>query len=159
MIERFATLRRYAQSTKVDAILFTCSAFGLEIDAFKRDLNPVSMLKLNEAMLEEAVETWNRIGMLATFWTSVPPMEEEFNQIGGGASIETICAEGAMEAMLDGRPEKHNQLVAVQADNLSECNVVMSLQPRNFGQCLRSLIDPRSKSLSSTVRKLKSLIC
>ena len=66
------------------------------------------------------------------FWTSVPPMEEEFNQIGGGASIETICAEGAMEAMLDGRPEKHNQLVAVQADNLSECNVVMSLQPRNF---------------------------
>jgi hypothetical protein len=81
------------------------------------------------------------------FWTSVPPMEEEFNQIGGGASIETICAEGAMEAMLDGRPEKHNQLVAVQADNLSECNVVMSLQPRNFEQCLRSLIDPCSPAL------------
>ena len=67
MIERFATLRRYAQSTKVDAILFTCSAFGLEIDTFKRDSDSLSMLKLNEAMLEEAVETWNRIGMLATF--------------------------------------------------------------------------------------------
>ena len=74
-------------------------------------------------------------------------MEEEFNQIGGGASIETICAEGTMEALLDGRPEKHNQLVAVQADNLSECNVVMSLQPRNFEQCLRSLIDPCSPAL------------
>lgn len=51
MIERFATLRRYAQSTKVDAILFTCSAFGLEIDTFKRDPDSLSMLKLNEAML------------------------------------------------------------------------------------------------------------
>ena len=54
MTERFLALGRYAVSTGVDAILFTCSAFGPCIEAVAREHAPMPVLKPNEAMIEQA---------------------------------------------------------------------------------------------------------
>src|SRR4051794_10649480 len=56
MTARFVALGDYAAATGVDAILFTCSAFGRCIDAVKQRLAPLPVLKPNEAMVDEAAQ-------------------------------------------------------------------------------------------------------
>src|SRR6476661_2560706 len=67
MTARFLGLGRYAAGTGSDAILFTCSAFGPCIEAVARAQAPMSVLKPNEAMIEQAVTMGQRIGLLSTF--------------------------------------------------------------------------------------------
>tara|TARA_A100001037_G_C14902723_1_gene523611 strand:+ start:217 stop:678 length:462 start_codon:yes stop_codon:yes gene_type:complete len=124
--DRFLALGRYAKSTDADAILFTCSAFGPAIEAVAADLSPLLVLKPNEAMLEEAIGLRNRIGKLATFQPSVPPMEAEFENVAGDRAVFwTICVEAGMDALLDGDAEKHNRLIAEAASDLSDYDAVM----------------------------------
>src|SRR5262245_32525224 len=51
VIERFISLARYSERCGANAILFTCSAFGVAIDEAKRAVG-IPVLKPNEAMLE-----------------------------------------------------------------------------------------------------------
>ncbi|MEK9722379.1 MAG: hypothetical protein VW405_02690 [Rhodospirillaceae bacterium] len=47
MTERFRRLARYVADCGADGILFTCSAFGVPIEAAARDLAPMTVLKPN----------------------------------------------------------------------------------------------------------------
>ena len=66
MYRRFDALGGYAVSIGVDAILFTCSAFGPAIERVARAA-AIPVLKPNEAMFAEAIARGGQIGMLATF--------------------------------------------------------------------------------------------
>src|SRR2546428_7881263 len=61
---RIAALAEYVTGIGVDAILYTCSAFGEAIDAVAR-ATPMPVLKPNEAMFEEALRLGTHIGLLA----------------------------------------------------------------------------------------------
>src|SRR5947199_4775481 len=78
MTDRFLSLGRYVASTRADAILFTCSAFGPSIEAVARAHAPMPVLKPNEAMIEQAVARAHRIGLLATFPPTLASMPREF---------------------------------------------------------------------------------
>src|SRR4030095_15784332 len=58
---RIAALAEYVTGIGVDAILYTCSAFGEAIDAVAR-VTPMPVLKPNEAMFEEALRLGTQIG-------------------------------------------------------------------------------------------------
>ena len=128
MFERFVELGGYAHRIGAEAILVTCSAFGPAIERMAREL-PVPVLKPNEAMFREAIRRGRRVGMLATFAPSVLTMTEEFEQFvgeaggeaGGGATLETIVVEGAMDALRKG----HNALIAARAPELAHCDAIM----------------------------------
>lgn len=161
--DRFLSLGRYAAGTRADAILFTCSAFGPCIEAVASDLAPMPVLKPNEAMFEEALGMGSRIGMLATFQPSVPPMEDEFYDLveksGGAASLTTVCADGAMDALLAGDPDRHNTLVADAASDLDFCDVIMlaHFSTAKAQPAVSAAVDcPILTSPDSAVRKLKS---
>jgi hypothetical protein len=91
------------------------------------------VLKPNEAMFREAIGRGQRIGMLATFAPSVLTMTEEFEQFvgeagggaGGGATLETIVVEGAMDALRKGDADRHNALIAARAPELAHCDAIM----------------------------------
>ena len=128
MFERFVELGGYAHRIGAEAILVTCSAFGPAIERMAREL-PVPVLKPNEAMFREAIGRGRRIGMLATFAPSVLTMTEEFEQFvaeaGGGATLETIVVEGAMDALRKGDAARHNALIAARAPELAHCDAIM----------------------------------
>ena len=106
MIKRFTRLADYAADTGADGILFTCSAFGIAIEAAAAAHAPLPVLKPNEAMFEEAMSMGSRIGMIATFQPSIPSMAQEFDEMAAAArslaKLETTSVPEAMTALLDG---------------------------------------------------------
>ncbi len=132
MHDRFVRLAVYAKDTGANAILFTCSAFGPAIEDAAQAVSPLVTLKPNEAMFNEALKSYQRIGMVATFEPSLAPMKIEFEkmaqEIGSSATLETAHAEGAMEILACGDTGKHNALIAEAAIKLADCDAIMLAQ-------------------------------
>ena len=164
MTDRFLTLGRYVSDTGADAILFTCSAFGPAIEAVAEDLSPKPVLKPNEAMFEEAMNSGEKVGMVVTFQPSVAPMEDEFHAMARAlqknVSLVSVLAEGALDALLNGDAEQHDQCIAEAASTLTDCDVVMLAQ-FSMAQAVkhvRATVDcPVLTSPTSAVAKLKRL--
>lgn len=125
MTERFLKLGRYAADTGADAILFTCSAFGPCIEAVARAHAPMPVLKPNEAMIEQAVATGRKIGLLASFAPTLASMPPEFPR-----SVEIVpkLAEGAMAALDRGDRAEHDRLVVEAAKDLRDCDLIALAQ-------------------------------
>lgn len=162
--ERIVNLASYAVSAGASAILYTCSAFGPAIDIAKARFR-VPVLKPNEAMFESALAAGRRIGMVATFVPSVASMEDEFAEIarakGSGARIETRLAEGAMAALKGGDAERHNELVAREAERLAHCDAVMLAHfstSRAYDRASAAIAAPVLTSPRSAVQALRVMV-
>ena len=129
MTERFLKLGRYAAGAGADAILFTCSAFGTCIETVARKQAPMSVLKPNEAMIEQAVGQVGgknrKIGLLSTFPPTLVSMPPEFP-----ASVEIVpkLAAGALAALDRGDRAEHDRLVGEAAKDLSDCDLIALAQ-------------------------------
>jgi Asp/Glu/hydantoin racemase len=131
MYGRFDALGRYALSFGADGILFTCSAFGPAIERVARSVS-VPVLKPNEAMFAEAMSIGGRIGMLATFEPSIASMASEFEadaaKAGARVTLESKFVPDAMAALLAGKRDRHDALVAEAGIALSHCKAIMLAQ-------------------------------
>lgn len=128
MIDRFVEFGRYGHRMGADGILVTCSAFGPAIEQLAASL-PVPVLKPNEAMFQAALAQGRRIGMLATFAPAIGTMTDEFDEFvsreGHPATLKTVLVPDAMAALRQGDAETHNRLVAAQAPDLADQDVLM----------------------------------
>lgn len=155
MIQRFVTLARYCAQTGANAILFTCSAFGVAIEAARAAV-AIPVLKPNEAMFDEALEAGKSLGILSTFPPSIPSMvrelEEEAARRNARISIRTATVAEAMNALQRGDADRHDGLIAEASAEFHDCDVLMLAQfsmaraaarlPRRPGQ--RILTSPHS---------------
>ena len=122
---RIVALAEYAVTTRADAILFTCSAFGEAIDLVQRHFS-IPVLKPNDAMFDAAFAKGLKLAMLATFTPSIESMEKEFSQSAPqGASLKTTFVKGAREAAANGNQEFHDQLIAETAAALKGYDAIM----------------------------------
>ena len=134
MVQRFIDLAVYAKGTGCDAILFTCSAFGVAIEAAAAAVG-LPTLKPNQAMFEEALARCpdgGTLGLIATFEASIPSMSAELQQLAdaAGKKISLRCAfvPEAMHDLAQGRAAQHHQKIAQAARALAACDVVMLAQ-------------------------------
>lgn len=158
MSARIAALAHYALGCRADGILYTCSAFGEEIDAVKRSVH-APVLKPNEAMFAEALQRGMRLGLLATFAPSVPSMEAEFRALKTKAEIRSICVPQAMAALQAGDGEAHDRLCAEAAPKLAGCDAIMLAQfstARAQAAVQRAVACPVLTSPDSAVLRLKA---
>ncbi|HZT89501.1 MAG TPA: arylsulfatase [Stellaceae bacterium] len=165
MMQRFATLTRYAEDISAAGILFTCSAFGAAIDAAAAAAG-IPALKPNEAMFEAALNAGTRLGMLATFAPAAASMEAEFRDLAGAggsaARLETVCVPEAMQALQAGEGATHDVLLAEAAPRLSGCDAVMLAHfstSRALAAVQPRLPCPVLTAPDAAVRKLKALLC
>ncbi|MEQ8710893.1 MAG: aspartate/glutamate racemase family protein [Rhodospirillales bacterium] len=161
---RIAALADQASDAGVDALLFTCSAFGHSIDLVAARLS-IPVMKPNEAMFREALLTGGRVGIVATFAPSLQSMSREYaeiaREVGGSPELQVVCAEGAMSAALSGNSWKHDNLIAEAAGSLGKCDAIMLAQLSMTSACdaVRDLtgVEPLT-SPASAVRMLRFMI-
>lgn len=163
MHQRFATLTRYAVSCGCDAVLFTCSAFGLCIEAVARVHAALPILKPNEAMVAEAValvcatNPVGRIGLIASFAPTIESMGPEFPD-GHAPTCELVA--GALQALNVGDTAAHDALVVQAAMRLAEQGVgVIALAQFSMARAKTAVADatglPVLTTVNSAVRALK----
>ncbi|MGH7184825.1 MAG: aspartate/glutamate racemase family protein [Pseudomonadota bacterium] len=128
MVERFIAMARYCESCGADAVLFTCSAFGMAVDAAKQAVR-VPVLKPNEAMLEEALAAGPDLALLATFEPSVPSLKKEFEELASSRGIrlklKTRTIPAAIAALQQGRVSEHDSLIAAAAAEMGLCDALV----------------------------------
>jgi Asp/Glu/hydantoin racemase len=165
LIERFVALGHYAHElVGADGILVTCSAFGPAIDHMV-DALPIPVVKPNEAMFREAIAAGGRIGMIATFQPAVSTMTNEFydfvKHAGTSASLHTVVADGAIEALRKGDVETHNRLIAERAPELAHCDAILLAHfstSRAASLVRERLSRPVLSAPETAVRRLRQLV-
>lgn len=164
MVDRFVTLARYAQECGADALLFTCSAFGLAIEAAAAAV-PIPVLKPNEAMLEEALTAGNRIGLLATFEPSIPSLMAELEEMAQqkkiALEITARAIPAALKALHAGCTADHDRLIADAAHEIGDCDALILGQFSMASAACAIPARPRRRVLTSphsAVTRLKQLL-
>ncbi|HJP71411.1 MAG TPA: aspartate/glutamate racemase family protein [Candidatus Limnocylindria bacterium] len=103
-----------AERHGADAILVTCSSVGGVVDA-ARPFAGVPLLRVDQAMAEQAVERGTRIGVLATLWSTLRPtavlIERTASDAGRAVEVRDRLCDGAFEALREGDTERHDELV------------------------------------------------
>ena len=126
--DRIGDLADYAIDSGANAVLFTCSAFGPAIES-AGSMCDVPVLKPNEAMFDTCLNYGERIGMLVSFEPSVASMRQEFDELlairEASATLDAVCVPEAMEALRSGDGERHDELLASAARDLTDCGVIM----------------------------------
>ena len=129
LVARFVDLSGKARARGAAAILYTCSAFGPEIEAARRAV-PLPTLKPNEAILEEALAIGSRIGLVATFEPSLGSIGDELRALarerGVSITIAPAFAPDAMAALGRGDVAAHDRGVADAARRRSVDAVVLA---------------------------------
>jgi Asp/Glu/hydantoin racemase len=115
--EDLARLRSHvaiAQEVGADVVLLTCSAVSPYVDDVRPEVD-VPVLKIDEAMIEEAVARGRRIGVVATNETTLGPtrelLESEAEAADREIETELMLVQHALAAVLSGDGATHDSLV------------------------------------------------
>jgi Asp/Glu/hydantoin racemase len=103
-----------AERHGADAIVVTCSSVGGVVDA-ARPFAGVPLLRIDQAMAEQAVSVGGRIGVLATLTSTLAPtaalIRRTAAEAGREAEVRDRVCEGAFEALRAGDADRHDELV------------------------------------------------
>jgi Asp/Glu/hydantoin racemase len=118
---RVLRLVESAHEGGADAVMVTCSSIGPAV-AEARRLFDFPVLRVDEAMAEEAVRLGTRIGVVATLRTTLEPtialLEETAAAAGRNVQILPALSEGAFDAVLAGDIETHDRIVSESLTSL-----------------------------------------
>jgi Asp/Glu/hydantoin racemase len=113
-IRRLISMIESAQGAGADAVLVTCSSIGPAVD-LAREIFDLPVVRVDEAMAEQAVRHGPRIGVLATLRTTLEPTMELLRCKAADAGVQVQLVEGlcdqAFEAVLAGDTATHDRIV------------------------------------------------
>jgi|SRR3954471_22438475 Asp/Glu/hydantoin racemase len=121
-----------AADAGADVVVVTCSSIGAAVEA-SRTFAPVPVVRIDEAMADEAVRRGTRIGVLATLRTTLEPtadlVERRGRAAGSSPTVVPLLCDGAFDALLAGDRETHDELVRDGLRRLSgEVDVIVLAQ-------------------------------
>ena len=131
-VRRLANHVESACSAGADVVLITCSSIGPAVEVI-RQLFDVPILRIDERMVEHAVQTGRRIGVIATLRTTLEPtvalLRDAAQRLGREIEIEQALCEGAFEAVTRGDKEAHDRSVTAKLTHLaSTVDVILLAQ-------------------------------
>jgi aspartate/glutamate racemase len=101
-----------AQRIQAQAVLVTCSTLSPALDQVHA---AIPLIKIDQAMIEEAVRGGSHIGLLATNRTTLEPTHAallaEAERQGKNITLTQIYVDGAVTALLNGNGDQHDRLV------------------------------------------------
>ncbi|WP_281635460.1 aspartate/glutamate racemase family protein [Flavobacterium marginilacus] len=121
-----------AEAAGADVILVTCSSIGRAIET-AATLSTVPVIRVDQAMADEAVQISSKIGVIATLPTTLEPtsdlVQRRAEAAGKKVTISSKLCEGAFEALMNGDAPKHDEMVAKALKELmKEVDVIVLAQ-------------------------------
>lgn len=121
-----------AEAAGADVVLVTCSSIGRAIET-AATLATVPVIRVDQAMADEAVQIGNKIGVIATLPTTLEPtsdlVQRRAELAGKNVTISSKLCEGAFEALMSGDAPKHDEMVAKALKELmKEVDVIVLAQ-------------------------------
>ena len=160
-IRRVLAMVQLARDGGADAVVVTCSSIGPAVSLAHRIFD-FPVIRVDEAMAEEAVRAGRRIGVAATLRTTLEPTVALLREKAVAAQrqvdvVESLC-EGAFEAVLSGDTATHDRLLTDALTRLvSAVDVVVLAQASMAGVVQKLPADPgRVPILSSPELAVKS---
>src|ERR687895_457436 len=145
-----------AEAHGADAVLVTCSSMGDAVDA-ARPFAGVPLVRVDQAMAEPAVERGDRIGVLATLWSTLQPtaalIERVAAESGRSVEVRTRLCDGAFEALRAGDDARHDEIVRGGLRELLGWAEVIVLAQASMARVVESVSDDeRSTPILSSPR-------
>lgn len=130
--ERLIQYARYAEQAGASIILNACSSVG-EIVTKANEHVKVPVVRIDEAMAEEAINQGKRIGVIATLSTTLKPtvklIKEKADECNKKVEIQSVLAEEAYQQLISGDKESHDAILAEALTKLaSEADIVVLAQ-------------------------------
>jgi Asp/Glu/hydantoin racemase len=131
-----------AAAAGADFILVTCSSIGPAVEAAASSVS-VPVLRVDQPMADQAVQTGKRVGVVATLPTTLSPTADLIRRRGekAGKQIEVtsrLC-EGAFDALMAGDAAKHDAMVAGALKDLSSQVDVIVLAQASMARVVEQL--------------------
>jgi len=137
--ERVRAHALIAEQVGASIVLVTCSAISPCVDDVRAAVG-IPVLKIDEAMIAEAVETGSRVGVVATNPTTLEPtrqlLQSRADVVGKRIETELVLVEHAMSALLDGDGATHDDLVKGAALELAQRVDVVILAQASMARVL-----------------------
>ncbi len=152
IIRRMCTYVQAADSLHPDLIFNQCSSVGEAFDIARSQVS-CKTLKIDEAMAEKAVELGERIGVVATVASTVAPscrlVEKKARKAGKVVTVTRYLVDGALDILMSGDVDKHNELVINAIRKAEEENDVVVLAQGSMTAILPLLGDTSKPVLTS----------
>jgi len=143
-----------AEAIGAAVVLVTCSTISPLVDRV-RQVTQLPVFKVDEAMLEAAVQLGPRIGVLATNPSTIEPtchlLRERASAAGNVIDPVTQLVPGALDALLGGDGATHDRLLSGAIQQMSSRVDVVVLAQASMARVLESLpASARSKPVLSS---------
>ena len=136
---RFRERAEAARRDGADVIMLTCSSVGPSADGLGDELG-VTVLRVDEAMAERAVELGPKVGVAATLPTTLGPTAELIERAAAGlgrtVEVSTRLAEGAFQALRAGDGARHDALVTKALQELARTVDVIVLAQASMARAV-----------------------
>ena len=117
--------------TGADIIVVTCSTLSPSVRLLRGEFN-VPVVAIDDAMVNEAVATGTKIGLMATAKSTVAPstsaIEAAAEAAGKEIDLKVLDNEDAILALKSGDQATHDRLVLEMADQLKDRDVIVLAQ-------------------------------
>ena len=131
-----------AEAAGADFILYTCSSIGAAVET-AAGLSKVPVLRVDQPMVDKAVQTGEKIGVIATLPTTLAPTSDLVKRRAAAAGKEielvSVLCEGAFDALMSGDAEKHDTMVADALKQLSAKVDVIVLAQASMARVVQTL--------------------
>ncbi len=163
--ERLTHYARFAQQVGGEVILEACSSVGELVPKMESAVS-IPVVRIDEAMAEEAVRRGARLGVAATLATTLQPttrlLHAKAQAAGKQVQITPLLIEGAYQKLMAGDREGHDKLLLEKLRELARDADVVVLAQASMARVLPSLpAAEQDKFLSSprfAMRQVRDIV-
>jgi aspartate/glutamate racemase len=149
---KFTTYAHFLEQAGADLILLTCSTFSRAVE-LAAPMIDAPLLQIDRPMMDLAVKTGTKIGLLATLACTVPSSERLLRlaarEAGKEIEIQTVVCSEAFPELRRGNREKHNELLLAEIERLSAAVDCICLAQVSMSVLESRLVNPKVSVFNS----------
>jgi aspartate/glutamate racemase len=159
--QRLIQYAKFAEEAGADVILNACSSVGEIVSKARKQIS-IPIIRIDEAMAEEAIRRGSKIGVAATLFTTLNPtlklLKEKASEMNKTVEFQTELAKEAYERLMAGDKEGHDSVLSQILSQLVQQVDVVVLAQASMARVVSTLpVELQNKFLSSPESGMESV--